>query len=252
MVYRAFNFFREVQQMSNLIQSAKENLAFLAVCLLVFLGLYLVAWLFEKFILKTVKQVTPARRISYIAMFSVIAAVLMFFEIPLFFAPSFYEIDFSEVPVMICTFFLGPVAGVTTELAKVLIKLLLKGTTTAFVGDFANFVVGCSFVLPASVFYHVRKCKGSAIGGMALGTVCMTIFGSMFNAYYLLPKFAQLFGMPLEAIIGMGTAINASVTSVGTLVMFCVVPFNLLKGVLVSVITYLLYKRVERLLMDRH
>ena len=238
--------------MSNLIQSAKENLAFLAVCLLVFLGLYLVAWLFEKFILKTVKQVTPARRISYIAMFSVIAAVLMFFEIPLFFAPSFYEIDFSEVPVMICTFFLGPVAGVTTELAKVLIKLLLKGTTTAFVGDFANFVVGCSFVLPASVFYHVRKCKGSAIGGMALGTVCMTIFGSMFNAYYLLPKFAQLFGMPLEAIIGMGTAINASVTSVGTLVMFCVVPFNLLKGVLVSVITYLLYKRVERLLMDRH
>lgn len=238
--------------MSKLIESAKENLAFLAVCLLVFLALYLVAWLFEKFILKTVKQVSPARRISYIAMFSVIAAVLMFFEIPLFFAPSFYEIDFSEVPVMICTFFLGPVAGVTTELAKVILKLLLKGTTTAFVGDFANFVVGCSFVLPASVFYHVRKCKGSAIGGMALGTMCMTIFGSMFNAYYLIPKFAQLFGMPLEAIVGMGTAINASVSSVGTLVMFCVVPFNLLKGVLVSVITYLLYKRVERLLLDRH
>ena len=238
--------------MSKLIESAKENLAFLAVCLLVFLGLYLVAWLFEKFVLKTVKQVTPARRISYIAMFSVIAAVLMFFEIPLFFAPSFYEIDFSEVPVMICTFFLGPVAGVTTELAKVVLKLLLKGTSTAFVGDFANFVVGCSFVLPASVFYHVRKCKGSAIGGMALGTLCMTVFGSMFNAYYLIPKFAQLFGMPLEAIVGMGTAINASVTSVGTLVMFCVVPFNLLKGVLVSIITYLLYKRVERLLLQKH
>ena len=238
--------------MSKLIESAKENLAFLAVCLLVFLGLYLVAFLFEKYILKTVKQVTPARRISYIAMFSVIAAVLMFFEIPLFFAPSFYEIDFSEVPVMICTFFLGPVAGVTTELAKVILKLLLKGTTTAFVGDFANFVVGCSFVLPASIFYHVRKCKGSAIGGMALGTVCMTIFGSMFNAYYLIPKFAQLFGLPLEVIVGMGTAINSSVTSVGTLVMFCVVPFNLLKGVLVGIITYLLYKRVERLLMDKH
>ena len=238
--------------MSKLIESAKENLAFLAVCLLVFLGLYLVAFLFEKYVLKTVKQVTPARRISYIAMFSVIAAVLMFFEIPLFFAPSFYEIDFSEVPVMICTFFLGPVAGVTTELAKVILKLLLKGTTTAFVGDFANFVVGCSFVLPASIFYHVRKCKGSAIGGMALGTVCMTIFGSMFNAYYLLPKFAQLFGMPIDAIIGMGTAINPSVTSVGTLVMFCVVPFNLLKGVLVGIITYLLYKRVERLLLDKH
>ena len=80
----------------------------------------------------------------------------------------------------------------------------------------------------------------------------MTVFGSMFNAYYLIPTFAQLFGMPLEAIIGMGTAINASVTSVSTLVMFCVVPFNLLKGTLVSIITYLLYKRVEKLLLDRH
>ena len=128
--------------MSELIQSAKENLSFLLICLLVFLGLYLVAWLFEKYVLKTVKQVSPARRISYIAIFSVIAAVLMFFEIPLFFAPSFYEIDFSEVPVMICTFFLGPVAGVTTELAKVILKILLKGTSTAFVGDFGNFVVG--------------------------------------------------------------------------------------------------------------
>ena len=87
--------------MSELIQSVQENLSFLAVCLLVFLGLYLVAWLFERYVLKTVKKVTPARRISYIAMFTVIAAVLMFFEIPLFFAPSFYEIDFSEVPVMI-------------------------------------------------------------------------------------------------------------------------------------------------------
>ena len=238
--------------MSNLIQSAKENLSFLLVCLLVFLALYLAAWLFERYILKTVKEVSSARRISYIAMFSVLAAILMYLEIPLFFAPSFYEIDFSEVPVLICTFFLGPVAGVTTELAKVLLKLLLKGTTTAFVGDFANFVVGCSFVLPASIIYHLHKSKKTAIVGMVIGTLCMTVFGSMFNAFYLLPKFAQLFGMPLDAIIGMGTAVNASVTSVGTLVMFCVVPFNLLKGTLVSIITYLLYKRVEKLLLERH
>ncbi len=237
--------------MSALIQSAMENVVFLAVCLLVFLGIYLVAWLFEKYFLKTVKEVSKARRISYIAIFSVIAALLMYIEIPLFFAPSFYEIDFSEVPVMICTFFLGPVAGVTTELAKVILKLLLKGTSTAFVGDFANFVVGCAFVLPASIVYHVKKRKGTAVAGMVLGTLCMTIFGSAFNAYYLIPKFAQLFGMPLEAIVGMGSAINANVTSVGTLVMFCVVPFNLLKGTLVSILTFLLYKRVEKLLMDK-
>lgn len=235
--------------MNEFIQSVKDNASFLLVCLLVFLALFAVAALIQKYCLKTVKEVSKARRVSYIAMFSVLAAVLMFLEIPLFFAPSFYEIDFSEVPVLICTFYLGPVAGVTTEMVKVVLKILLKGTTTAYVGDFANFVVGCSFVLPASIVYHLKKSKGTAIGGMALGTICMTIFGSLFNAVYLLPKFAQLFGMPLDAIIGMGTQVNGAINSVSTLVLFAVVPFNLVKGVLVSVITYLLYKRVEKLLV---
>lgn len=235
--------------MNELIQSAKENVGFLLVCLLIFLALYAVAALAQKRFAGSMKEVTKARRISYIAMFSVLAAVLMYLEIPLFFAPSFYELDFSEVPVLICTFYLGPTAGVTAELVKVILKIFLKGTTTAFVGDFANFVVGCSFILPASIVYHIRKSKKTAIGGMAVGTLVMTIFGSLFNAVYLLPKFAQLYGLPLDAIISMGTEINGAINSVSTLVLFCVVPFNLLKGVLVSLITYLLYKRVEKLLV---
>ena len=185
-------------------------------------------------------------------MFSVLAAVLMYLEIPLFFAPSFYELDFSEVPVLICTFYLGPTAGVTAELVKVILKIFLKGTTTAFVGDFANFVVGCSFILPASIIYHMKKTKKTAILGMVIGTITMTIFGSLFNAVYLLPKFSQLYGLPLDAIISMGTEINGAINSVSTLVLFCVVPFNLLKGVLVSLITGLLYKRVEKLLVVHH
>ena len=171
----------------------------------------------------------------------------MFFEIPLFFAPSFYEMDLSELPVLICTFYLGPVAGVVCEFLKVVIKLLLKGTSTAFVGDFANFAVGCSMVLPASLLYHCKKSKSMALVGLAVGTVVMAVFGSAFNAFYLLPKFAQLYGMPLDAIIGMGTQVNPAITSVGTLVLFAVVPFNLLKGVVVSALTLVLYKRVERL-----
>ena len=70
------------------------------------------------------------------------------------------------------------VAGVTAELIKVLVKLLLKGTTTAFVGDFANFAVGCSFVLPASLVYHAKPGKKSALAGLIVGTLCMTVFGS--------------------------------------------------------------------------
>lgn len=236
--------------MSKLIESAKENINFLLICLLIFLALFFVAMALEKTSLKdTVKQVSKTRRMAYIAIFGVLGAVLMFFEVPLFFAPSFYEIDFSEVPVLITTFYLGPVAGVTTELLKIILKLLLKGTSTAFVGDFANFFIGCSFVLPASIVYHARKSKKSAVAGMALGTMCMTVFGSAFNAFYLIPTYSRLFGMPLEAIVGMGTAVNANINSVTTLVLFAVVPFNLLKGVLVSIITYLLYKRVEKILV---
>ena len=231
--------------------AVKENVEFLLLCLLIFLALFFVAMLVERKFLKTLKEVNKTRRMAYIAIFSVLAAVLMFFEVPLFFAPSFYEIDFSEVPVLISTFYLGPVAGVTTELLKIVLKLLLKGTSTAFVGDFANFVIGCSFVLPASILYHTKKSKGTAIGGMALGTACMTVFGSAFNAFYLIPTYSTLFGMPLEAIVGMGTAVNSSINSVTTLVLFAVVPFNLLKGVLVSIITFLLYKRVEKLLVVR-
>ena len=93
----------------------------------------------------------------YYPVFKVLGGVLMLLEIPLFFAPGFYKMDLSELPVLMSAFYLGPVAGVITELLKVLLKLLLKGTSTAFVGDFANFVVGCTFVLPAAVIYHHSK-----------------------------------------------------------------------------------------------
>ena len=198
-----------------------------------------------------VKRVSAPRRVAFVAMFGAVAAVLMLFEIPLFFAPSFYKLDLSEIPVLLCAFYLGPVSGVVCELLKVLLKLLLKGTTTAFVGDFANFVVGCSLVLPASVIYHHHRTRKSAIVGMAVGTASLTVFGSAFNAIYLLPKFAELFGMSLDAIVAMGSAVNASITSVSTLVLLAVAPFNILKGVVVSLVTFLLYKRLEKLFFRR-
>ena len=225
-----------------------ENLKFILVCLAVFLGLVLVAVLFERMLVKDRKRFSDTHYVTYTAIFAAMAGVLMLVEIPLFFAPSFYKIDLSELPVLICTFYLGPVAGVICELLKICIKLLLKGTSTAFVGDFANFAVGCSFVLPASVIYHAKPCRKSAILGLAIGTLIMTTFGSAFNAIYLLPKFAQLFGMPMEVIVGMGTKINPRITSVGTLVFYAVVPFNLLKGIVVSFLTMLLYKRISPIL----
>jgi len=231
-------------------QNVQENVEFLLTCLLIFVGLFVVALLVEKLWLKP-KQISAARRVAYIGIFSAIAAVLMYFEISVPFAPHFYQLDLSEVPVFICSFSLGPVAGVVCELVKIILKLVLKGTTTAFVGDFANFVVGCSFVLPATIVYHRFKSKKGALAGMAVGTGVMTVFGSLFNAVYLLPTFAVFYGVPLEAIIEMGSKVNGAINSVSTLVLFAVVPFNLLKGVIITLLTFLLYKRVERLLKMR-
>lgn len=241
--------------MSNLIQSAKENLQFLGISLVIIIAIFVVAAVVENGLRKKnqmPRSVAPARRVAIVGVFSAISAVLMLFELPLPFAPGFYELDFSEIPVMICAFSLGPVAGVTAELCKVLLKLVLKGTTTAFVGDFANFVVGCTLVLPASILYYMKKTRKMAIAGLAVGTIIMTIFGSAFNGLYLLPKFSQLFGMPMDAIIGMGTAINPNIKSVWTLVCFAVAPFNILKGGAVSAVTVLLYKHISPVLKNKN
>lgn len=225
-----------------------ENLKFVLMCLGVIAAIMLAAALCGKYLCKDRKNFSSTHYISYTAIFACMAGVLMLVEIPLFFAPGFYKLDLSEMPILICTFYLGPVAGVAAELVKVLVKLLLKGTTTAFVGDFANFAVGCSFVLPASVIYHARPGRRTALVGMAAGTLVMTVFGSLFNAVYLLPKFAELYGIPMETIVSMGTAVNASITDAVTLVLFAVVPFNLLKGVVVSALTFVLYKRISPIL----
>ena len=225
-----------------------ENLKFVLMCLGVIAAIMLAAALCGKYLCKDRKNFSSTHYISYTAIFACMAGVLMLVEIPLFFAPGFYKLDLSEMPILICTFYLGPVAGVAAELVKGLGKLLLKGTTTAFVGDFANFAVGCSFVLPASVIYHARPGRRTALVGMAAGTLTMTVFGSLFNAVYLLPKFAELYGIPMETIVSMGTAVNGSITDAATLVLFAVVPFNLLKGIVVSALTFVLYKRISPIL----
>lgn len=236
--------------MVKLWNSFVNNLGFVAICTAIIAGLFLLSKLAERF-LPNSRRVSPARRITIIAICSALASVLHIFDFPLpFLAPEFYKLDFSELPVMLCGFYMGPSAAIACEGLKILLKLFMKGTSTAFVGDFANFAVGCSFVLPAIILYHTKKSKKSAVLGLLLGSLCMTVFGSAFNALYLIPKFAEMF-MPLDAIIGMGAAIYPGVHSVWTLVLWCVVPLNLLKSILVSILTLLLYKRVARPLFHK-
>ena len=241
-----------VTSMNGLWGQILDNLSFVLMCIAIVAGLGLLAKFSERFF-PDKRKVSPARRVSIIGICSAIAMVLHVLDFPvLFLAPEFYKLDFSELPVLLCGFYLGPTATVACEGVKILLKLLIKGTSTAFVGDFANFVVGCSFVLPATVWYHVHKSKHSAVIGLVLGTVSMAVLGSAFNAVYLLPKFSELYGLPLDSIIAMGTKIRGGVNSVTTFVMLCVAPLNLVKGAVVSVLTMLLYKRVARPLFGIH
>lgn len=235
---------------SGFLQALGENLHFVGVCAIVIAAIIAVSKLTELTVLKnSIARVKQTRYITICGMFGALAMILHIFDFPVvFLAPGFYKLDFSEIPVMIGAFYLGPVGGVIIELVKILLKLVVKGTSTAFVGDLANFVVGCSFAVPASIVYHLHKTRKMALAGLATGTVVMTVFGSLFNALYLIPAFSKLYGMPLDAIVGMGSAINPAVTSLSGLVLMCVAPLNLLKGVLISVPTMVLYKRISKVL----
>lgn len=188
------------------------------------------------------------RTIVQIGMLGAVAMVLMFFEVPLWFAPPFYKMDLSELPVLIGCFAMGPAAGAMIELVKILLHLVIQGTTTAGVGDLANFLIGCSFVVPAGMIYNKIRTKKGAIIGMTIGTLTMTALGCILNVFVLLPFYATAFGMPMDALIQMGTAVNAGIKDVFSFVMLAVAPFNILKGIVVSVLTSLLYKNISPIL----
>ncbi len=235
---------------SGLLSEIAKNGSFVLVVILVAAVIIALAKVSEVTFLKgSVHDVGSTKYITICGMFGALAAVLMYFEFPIpFLAPPFYKLDFSELPVMIGGMYLGPAAAVIIEFVKILLKLVLKGTTTAFVGDFANFAVGCSLVLPAVIVYHTGKTKGRALAGLITGTIVLTAFGTLFNALYLLPAFSKLYGMPMDVLIEMGTAVNSRITNITSFVMLAVAPLNLIKGLSISILTMLLYKHISRML----
>ena len=193
------------------------------------------------------RKLLNTKNVVLMGMFGALAAVLMLFEVPLpFLAPSFYGLDFAEVPMLVGTFALGPAAGLVMQIVKILIKLILKPTSTGFVGEFANVCIGCSLILPAGLIYQFKKTKKGAIVGMVAGTMIMAVVGAVLNALVMLPFYSNF--MPLDTIIAAGAAINPAICNVWTFVFLAVAPFNLVKGFIVSLITALIYKRVSMII----
>lgn len=191
---------------------------------------------------------SSVRTLTKIAVLSAVAFVLMYFDFPLPFIPSFYKLDFSETAVMAGGFAMGPGAACAIEGLKILLKILFKGTDTAYVGELANFLIGCAYVLPASFLYRNKKTKQQALIGLVAGTLCMTAVGVIINYAVLLPAYSFFYQLPMDVLIGMGTALIPAITDKLTFVLLATTPFNIIKGILVSVLTVLLYKRISPLL----
>lgn len=181
-----------------------------------------------------------------ISVLAVISMVLMLFDLSVWFTPQFLRLDISDLPALIGAFAMGPMAGVLVQLVKNLLNLLIDGSLTGGVGEFSNFLVGSVLVYIAGYIYYKKKTFKNAIIGLIFGVLAMTGFASLSNYFVVFPLYAKI--MPLDKIIEGASLVNRFVVDYKTLILYAVVPFNLLKGTAVSIVTILLYKRVSPIL----
>lgn len=186
---------------------------------------------------------SKVKKTVFVGMMGAVSTVLMMLNFSLPFVPGFLKFDISELPALFAGFFLGPVSGCSVILVKVLLKLLFQGSDTAYVGEAMNIMGSVCFVLPASLIYRWKHTKKGAVIAMTVSSVLVSIAFIFINAYIAFPLYSKLYGMPMEVIVGMGSAINPMITDVPTLMLFSVFPFNLFKHGVTSFVTYLIYKK---------
>ena len=191
------------------------------------------------------KQLGSTKTLTKISILSVIAYLIMFLEIPVLFFPGFLKIDLSDIPALIGAFAMGPAAGIMIELIKNILHFITK-TTTGGVGELANFLVGIALIIPAAIAYRQYQTKKAAVIGMIIGTLVMGITGGLANYYILLPFYAKI--MPMEQIIAWSAAANGAIVDMKTLIFYAIIPFNIIKGIVVAVVTSMLYKKISPIL----
>ena len=199
--------------------------------------------------MKMMKQ-TSVKKTVFIGMMGAVSAVLMLLNLSLPFAPGFLKFDISELPALFAGFFLGPLSGCSVVIVKILLKVLFQGSDTGYVGELMNIMGSICFILPASLIYRWKHTRQGAIIAMTVSTVLVSAAFIFINAYIAFPMYSQLYGMPMDAIINMGTAVNPMITDLPSLMLFSVFPFNFFKHGVTSFITYLIYKRTGNTLRE--
>ena len=194
----------------------------------------------------TKKKTLSVQYLTRIAVLTALSSILFMISIPIV---AFYSLDLSNLPVLLGAFSMGPIPGLIILGLKSLIGCLTS--ITMYVGELADFIMGAAFVLPAALIYQRNKSRKGALIGMITGTVALILAGCLTNAYLLIPFYMKAFGMPMEAIIGMCAQALPFVDTELKVILFVTAPFNLLKGVVLCVLTYMIYKPLSPLLHVR-
>ena len=197
------------------------------------------------FILK--KDLTT-RNISRISVMGALGAVLMMFDFPIAIAPHFYKLDLGDLPCLIGAFAMGPIPAFFIQIVKIIVKLLLKPTSTAFVGEIAAFICSSAYTVSAAYFYFKNRCRKNAIKSMLIASIILAIVSTIANYVFIIPAYVNMFHMPLETIIEMGNKIFPIVKDKLSFVLCCVLPFNLIKAAITDVLTFVLYRHIAPIL----
>ena len=192
------------------------------------------------------------RNLTVAAMLSAVAFILMFIEFPIpMLIPAFIKMDFSDLPALLGAFALGPVYGVVISFMKNLLHIVIKGTSTAGVGELSNFILGAIFSAVAGYIYKHHKSRKTAIIGAVAGAVAMGVLSVPSNYFVVYPAYVQFYHLPLEAILGMYQAILPSADSLIKCLIIFNLPFTLVKGLLDAVLCMLIYKPLSPILHGR-
>ena len=192
------------------------------------------------------KNGTNVKKLVVIGLMGALSGVLMLFKFPIPFMPPFMDFDFSGLVEIIGGFVLGPGAAIMIILVKLLVKLALMGTITMFTGEVSNFLVSCAYVLPAAWIYRHHKSKKAGEAGMLIGSITCALVAVATNLLIIFPFYVNLMGMTMEQIVSMCGAVNPLMKNTLTLALFGIVPFNLIKCGVNSLVTVLVYKRISK------
>ncbi|MFY9526747.1 MAG: ECF transporter S component [Limnochordia bacterium] len=179
-----------------------------------------------------------------ISMLAGVGTVLMLLDFPLPIFPNFLKFDLSDVPAVIGAFAMGPAAGVAIEFLKNLLKIIVRSNTGG-VGELANFLVGAAFVLPLALFYQKWPDRKGVLWGSAAATIIGAVVAGVLNYFVFIPAYAVVLGYPVDAFVDLAAKVNSAVVDLRTMVAFAIVPFNLLKGLVISVCSFALFKALQ-------